>query len=168
MTGDPTMLIEGRIDLMTVSVINVPLAMKQRGVTASTWLAYDLGVPLQGSVVTCLEGTLAARHDDIVRFLGALGRGWAYTVAHPDEVAAQVVSEFGEGLSLAHQTAYDRAQVPFVSTEVTKSKGLFWIEKRTWDVANHVAVDTGLISKPNDLGKLLQFATLEAAAMPKV
>jgi ABC-type nitrate/sulfonate/bicarbonate transport system substrate-binding protein len=167
-TADPTMLIEGRIDLMTVSVLNVPLAMTQRGVPASTWLAYDLGVPLQGSVVTCLEGTMAERREDIVRFLGALGRGWAYSIAHPDEVAAMVVSEFGDGLSLEHETAYNRAQVPFISTAVTKSKGLFWIEKRTWEVANSVALDSGLASSPIDLNKLLQFTALEAAAMPQV
>ena len=166
-TGDPTMLIEGRIDLMTVSVLNVPLAMKERGIEASTWLAYDLGVPLQGSVVTCLENTLTKRRDEITRFLGALGKGWAYNIAHPDEVAATVAAEFGEGLNVAHQTAYNRGQIALISTDVTKSKGLFWIERSSWEAANAAAHDTGIIDTPVSLDNLLDISLLETAKLPK-
>jgi NitT/TauT family transport system substrate-binding protein len=167
-TGDPTMLIEGRIDLMTVSVLNVPLAMKGRGIEPQSWLAYDLGVPLQGQIVTCLESTLAARGDDISRFLNALGQGWAYTVANPDEVAESVASEFGEGLNAEHQKAYNRGQVPLISTPVTKAKGLFYIDQPTWETANTVALETGLIDSKVDLAKLLKPSVLDAAGLPKV
>jgi NitT/TauT family transport system substrate-binding protein len=167
-TGDPTMLIEGRIDLMTVSVLNVPLAMKGRGIEPQSWLAYDLGVPLQGQIVTCLESTLAARGDDISRFLNALGQGWAYTVANPDEVAESVAAEFGEGLNAEHQKAYNRGQVPLISTPVTKAKGLFYIDQPTWETANTVALETGLIDSKVDLAKLLKPSVLDAAGLPKV
>ncbi len=165
-TGDPTMLIEGRIDLMTVSVLNVPLAMKERGIEASTWLAYDLGVPLQGSVVTCLENTLTKRRDEITRFLGALGKGWAYNIAHPDEVAATVAAEFGEGPNVAHQTAYNRGQTALISTDVTKSKGLFWIERSSWEAANAAALDTGIIGtsvEPRQSARCLAARSCQAA-----
>jgi NitT/TauT family transport system substrate-binding protein len=167
-TADPTMLIEGRIDLMTVSVLNVPLAMKGRGIEPQSWLAYDLGVPLQGQVVTCLESKLAARGDDIGRFLNALGQGWAYTVANPDEVAETVAAEFGEGLNADHQKAYNRGQVPLISTPVTKVNGLFYIDRPTWETANTVALETGLIDSKVDLAKLLKPSVLDAAALPKV
>jgi NitT/TauT family transport system substrate-binding protein len=167
-TADPTNLIEGRIDLMTVAVLNVPLAMKVRGIEPMTWLAYDLGVPMQGWIVICLESTLASRREELTRFLQGTGRGWAYTIDHPDEVATLITDSFGDGLDLEHQKLFNRGQIPLISTPATKTNGLFWIERSTWETANKVAVETKLIDNPVQLSTLLKPDLLENAGLPKL
>lgn len=167
-TGDPTMLIERKIDLMTVSVLNVPLAMEGRGIPAKSWLAYDLGVAMQGMVVAVLEDTLAQKRDAIVGFMGASGRGMEYNFSHSDEIASIVVAKYGEGLDETHQKAFNIRQLPLMLSERTGKDGLFALDEASWETANKVALDTGLISKPVNLGPLLDESVLNEAGMPKV
>jgi ABC-type nitrate/sulfonate/bicarbonate transport system substrate-binding protein len=167
-TADPTMLIEGRIELMTVAVLNVPTTMRRRGVEPKTWLAYDLGVPMQGDIIVCRADTLDKKRALIERYLHAVGQGAAYNLAEPDEVARFTTEDFGEGLDLATQLQYNRAQLEFFSTSATKEHGLFWIDKAAWEKSTAAAVATGIIDKPADLGPVLGFDVLGAADLPKV
>jgi ABC-type nitrate/sulfonate/bicarbonate transport system substrate-binding protein len=166
-TADPTLLIEGKIDLMTVSVLNVPTTMRQRGVEPVTWLAYDLGVPMQGNMIVCLASTLEKRRTAIEGYLRALGEGAAYNLQNPDDVAEFTTREFGEGLELAQQREYNRAQLEFMTSPGTKAHGLFWIDRTAWERTDAAAVETGVIDKSVDLGPVLRFDVLDAINLPK-
>jgi NitT/TauT family transport system substrate-binding protein len=167
-TADPTLLIERKIDLMTVAVLNVPSTMHQRGVEPSTWLAYDLGVPMQGNMLICLADTLAKKRPLLERYLQALAKGAAYNLANSDEIAEVTTKEFGEGLELPQQLVYNRAQLPFMTSPETKRQGLFWIEKTAWEQTNSAAVSTGIIDKPIDLAGVLSFDILDSAKLPRI
>lgn len=167
-TADPTALMDGRIDLMTVSVLNVPLTMKERGVPARTWLAYDLGVPLEGNIIVCLEETLAKRRPMVEALIQALAAGLAYNIQNPDEVSRFVVAKYSEGLSINQQLEYNRGQIPLYTSKLTAEKGLLWMDASTWDRSIEVAVETGLINTPIERARLLNFGVLEKSGARKL
>jgi NitT/TauT family transport system substrate-binding protein len=167
-TADPGMLIQGRIDLMTVSVLNVPLAMAAAGVPAQSWVASQLGMPMQGDVICCLAGTLAKRRQMVVGVLGALAEGTARLIAQPEAIARDVVANFGEGLQDAHQIAYARAQAPLMTSKATATEGLLRLDRGAWEASNKAAVATGVIDAPVDLNALLQPSALIEAKAPNV
>jgi ABC-type nitrate/sulfonate/bicarbonate transport system substrate-binding protein len=160
-TADPTPLIERRIDFMTVSVLNVPLGLKFRGIETKSWYVHELGVPMDGLTLCCMEATLASRKSEIEAFTRALLKGWEITARDPDPIAKMVVEKYAPSLNLDHQLAYNRAQLELMTSPLTVQKGAFWMDRKAWDVANQIAIDAELIKDPVDLSKLLVYDVLE-------
>jgi len=166
-TADPTAVMQGRIDLMTVSVLNVPFTMEEQGVAAQSWTSSDLGMPMQGAAIVCLRETLTRKRDVLQRYMRAVGQGMAFNLANPDKVTDAVVTKYSEGLNPAQQSRQNRAQLAFMTSAATKAHGVFWIDEDVWAKTGTILRDIGMIEKPVDLPGMLATDFLQSVDMPK-
>jgi ABC-type nitrate/sulfonate/bicarbonate transport system substrate-binding protein len=160
-TSDPTPLITGQIDLLTSFSTNQPLTLKDKGIEPKVFLYYDLGFKQEADVIFTTEDTLAKRPELLEGFMRATMKGWEYTARNPDEVAELVVNKYGEGLSLGQQKAQTKAGLELMYSDLSKEKGMFWMNKEVWDMTNQTAIDSGIITAKLDLNKAMNFSVLE-------
>jgi hypothetical protein len=91
-----------------------------------------LGLADYGECLFCKRESLRAKRPVLVRYLGALRRGWIDNVRDPARAAHLAVSTYGAALGLdeRQQIAENRAQIPLMRSAATRDHGLLWIDKQ--------------------------------------
>jgi diguanylate cyclase (GGDEF)-like protein/PAS domain S-box-containing protein len=95
-------LVAGALDAQTAYLTNEPFLMRQRGVEPSFIRPIQYGIDFYGD---CLATTMQQAREHPQRteaFLRAVQRGWAYAMAHPEEIAQLILAKYSQEKSLAH------------------------------------------------------------------
>ncbi|MDF1561604.1 MAG: ABC transporter substrate-binding protein [Deltaproteobacteria bacterium] len=85
-------LVEGRVDAMTAYVIDEPLKLKRRGIEVALLDPVDYGVDFYGDTLFTSEALLEREPERVEAFRAASMKGWAYAMAHPEELAELIRS----------------------------------------------------------------------------
>jgi len=116
---DPTPLIKGEVDATVDFVTNVPYAIEQAGMAASSFLMYDFGLVLFNDTVVTLDETLSNRRDDVVKWLSASRKGWEEnfkdTSKYPSMFAASYFN--GTGRTVANENFFNNAQRSLIEAQ---------------------------------------------------
>lgn len=161
---DPTPLVTGQVDGFWSYAFNQPLSLQAKGIKTAMLLASDAGLTSYGDVIFTLDSVLQQQEDLLVRWLRATIQGWQYAIAHTDELAKYTVDQSPSlKLDLAQQTAQSAAQVPFVTSALTKSKGLLWIDPAAVAKSIDLNVKTGQIKSPVKVEDVMTTTILEKA-----
>lgn len=161
---DPTPLVTKQVDGFWSYAFNQPLELEAKGIKTAMLLASDAGVPTYGDVIFTLDSVLQQQEQLLVRWLRAVVRGWEYAIAHTTEMAKFTVDQSPSlKLDLTQQTAQSAAQVSFVTSALTKSKGLLWIDPTSISKSIDLVVKTGLIKAPVKLDDVMTTSILEKA-----
>ncbi len=161
---DPTPLVTGQVDGFWSYAFNQPLELEAKGIKTAMLLASDAGVPSYGDVIFTLDSVLQQQEALLVRWLRATVQGWQYAIAHTAEMAKYTVDKSPSlKLDLVQQTAQSAAQVPFVTSALTKSKGLLWIDPAAVSKSIELNVKTGLIKSPVKVEDVMTTTILEKA-----
>jgi ABC-type nitrate/sulfonate/bicarbonate transport system substrate-binding protein len=127
---DPAPLVEGACDVYTCFVTNQPLILKDQGIDSVTVTYADLGFPDYANALFAKRSYLQANGDVLVGFLRASIRGWQANIADPAPAVKLAVEKYGVdlGLSEHQQAAENDAQIPLLQNDLTRAKGLFWLD----------------------------------------
>ncbi len=131
---DVAPLVEGQGKAYTAYATNQPIMLEETyGMSADDYvtLTYaELGLPQYGNVIYGDSSTIEEQSEAIEGFLRASIRGWLENEEDPDLGAQLAVEKYGAdlGLDLTQQTRENELQIPFLQSELTEEKGLFWID----------------------------------------
>jgi NitT/TauT family transport system substrate-binding protein len=129
-----TEIIAGTIQCQfTTFSVNEPNSMRQNGVEPVILLAADNGLPSQGNVYFTSADQYAKNKDVLVRWVKGTQAAWQNFLNDPKAAAKYVVDNaFVDGLDLTQQTAQAVSQADLITSDLTKSKGLLWIDLPQW------------------------------------
>jgi ABC-type nitrate/sulfonate/bicarbonate transport system substrate-binding protein len=141
-------LLTGQVDVLTGLVTNQVILLEQQGHKVGYAPYSDLGFGFYWNTPFVTDETFSAKKDLLAAWLRASARGWDYALKNPDEVAKLVVEKYGEGLDLVNQTLELKRETPLISTDFTKQKGLFQMEKPVWQTGHDLLLNkTGQLEK---------------------
>lgn len=129
---DPQPLVEGACDAYLCFVTNQPLILAAQGVPYSVVSFEKLGLANYGECLFCTRDYLRAHRETLVRYVGALQRGWIENARDPTHAAHLATQTYGASLGLdeRQQIAENRAQIPLTQSAVTRDRGLLTIDPK--------------------------------------
>lgn len=163
---DPTPLVAGQVDGYWGVATGQVLDLKSKGIDTVMLLASDAGLSYYGNVVFVLDSVLSQQEDLVVRWLRAAIRGWQYAIepAHIDELAKYTVDRSPElKLNLTVEAAQCAAQVPFVTSALTKAKGLMWLDPNEFGKQIDVNLKSAQITNRVTIDEVVTTRILEKA-----
>lgn len=127
---DPQPLIEGACDVYTCYVTNQPLVLAEKNIPHVAVTYNDLGFVNYGNVFFAKRQVLKDKRDLIMRYLKATIIGWEKNLKDVNRAAQLAVTKYGVdlGLALPQQVAENKAQNVLVEGDLTRQKGLFWMD----------------------------------------
>jgi len=138
---DVAPLLTGQVDVITGLVTNQVVILEQQGHKVGYAPYSDLGFGFYWNTPFVLDETFNAKKDLLAAWLRASARGWDYALKSPDEVAKLVVDKYGEGLELVNQTIELKRETPLISTDFTKARGLFWMDRSVWQTGHDLLLN---------------------------
>jgi ABC-type nitrate/sulfonate/bicarbonate transport system substrate-binding protein len=98
------------------------------------YITYEqFGYDIYDGPMFATEETFQNNEDLLVRFLRGSIKGWEYNEANSEEVIRFTVDKYGiEGLDYDEHVAQNNAQIPLVTGDEAKQKGLFVMNEAKW------------------------------------
>src|SRR5258708_25916211 len=105
---------EGNIDASIDFTTNVPFAIEQKGMKASSFLLYDFGFTVYADTVVATEETLAAKRADLVKWLRASRGGWDAAFVDPAAYPAKMAETWVKrtGRTVENEIFFATAEKP--------------------------------------------------------
>jgi ABC-type nitrate/sulfonate/bicarbonate transport system substrate-binding protein len=127
---DPAPLVQGACDVYTCFVTNQPLTLKAQGIDYVTVTYSDLNYPDYADVVYAKRSFIANNRDVLIGFLRGSIRGWQANIQNPATAVDLAVNKYGADLALdaQQQAAENDAQIPLLQSNLTRAKGLMWLD----------------------------------------
>jgi ABC-type nitrate/sulfonate/bicarbonate transport system substrate-binding protein len=161
---DPTPLVLGKIDAYTAYVFNEPIALKVQGIATRCYSFSDIGLPGYGDNLIATNDTISSDPDMLARFVRASQEGWQYAIANPSEAVAVTLDDYPAGNNAEQQKLQMQAEIPMLTSPVTKAHGLLWISTSVWSQAIATAQASGALKKPLTVAGTLTLDILQRTA----
>jgi len=87
-------LVNGSVDAMSAYLTNEPFLMEQRGVAPGILYPNHYAVDFYGDCLTTSEGEIMEHPRRVEAFLRAVGDGWRYAMANPEEIADLILTRY--------------------------------------------------------------------------
>lgn len=142
-------LISGRVDTVVIYANNEPIQLENLGYKVDLVRVADY-VELSSNGLLSNETTIANNPDLVKRMVGALQKGIAYTLEHPDE-AFELCKKYVEGLDPANQKV--QRAVLNASLEFWKSDHPGYSSPESWENMQRVLLEMGMLEAPLALDK---------------
>lgn len=129
-SGDPAALVNGACDAMVCYVTAQPVTLRLRGVANVAVTLSDLGLPQYGDVLFTTRRYLRRNRRTLIRHLRATIKGYELNERNPAYGARLTVTKYGRqfNFDLHQQTVENRTQIPLMHSNLTRRKGLFWMD----------------------------------------
>lgn len=161
---DPTPLVLGKIDAYTAYVFNEPIALKMQGISTRCYSFSDIGLPGYGDNLIATDDTLSSDPDMLARFVRASQEGWQYALQNPTEAVSITMKDYPAGNNAEQQKLQMQAEIPMLTSAVTKAHGLLWVSTSIWSQAIATAQASHTLNKPLTVDDTLTLDILQRAA----
>ncbi|WP_397473792.1 ABC transporter substrate-binding protein [Pusillimonas sp.] len=128
---DSAPLVRGDVDVISVYATSEPLVLAERGVKTNLILYADLGLHTYTCPIVVRTDAIQNNRDTLLRFLRASIKGWEMN-AKDTAIAPKLVVEKYAGstkVELAHELKVNEALTPFTQSDLTRKKGMLWLDK---------------------------------------
>ncbi len=127
---DAAALADGAVDAFVGYAANHPVLLKARGFDTYVLSWGDIGFPDYGDVAIVDRAFLEANRDLVVGYMRGLVQGYELNAEDPAVGAALAVDVYGVdlGLELDHQIAVNKIFIEAAQSDLTREKGLMWID----------------------------------------
>jgi NitT/TauT family transport system substrate-binding protein len=157
---DPTQLTTKQADGYFGYSTNQGVSLQRQGLDVVFAFAADLGFGGYNNVLVATKDTLATKHDELVRFLRSVIKGYEFAAQNPDVAAQLTVDKYGPaGADLETEKAVAREQVELIAT----AKGPMWIEPARMQEIIDAQVISGAITTSLKAEDVMTTSVLEAA-----
>lgn len=132
--SDISAIIAGRVDcLYSTYAYNEPRLIENAGVKVNVLSLGDYGLNSQPGAITVTEKYFNDNKELLKSYLTAESRGWAEYFKDPDAAAKFIVEGgFNDGLDIGQQTYQAERQVSFMTSPLTKEKGILYLDPAIW------------------------------------
>jgi NitT/TauT family transport system substrate-binding protein len=161
---DPTPLVLGKIDAYTAYAFDEPIALKMQGISTRCYSFSDIGLPGYGDNLIATNDTINSNPDMLARFVRASQEGWQYAIQNPSEAVSVTLKDYPSGNNAEQQKLQMQAEIPMLSSAVTKAHGLLWVSASIWSKAIAAAQASQALKKPLTVGDTLTLDILQRAA----
>ncbi len=156
---DLSPLLDGTVQAIWCFLTNQPGMVRGRGYDIGVIDSYDWGYKVPGNFYVAKPAFLNDHFDLARRFLIATKQGWEFTngpngVSVCEKVTKVLAPNYGTKLD--QQIAQCKDQIPFMQSELTRKKGLLYVNLQDWENAIKIMYDIGEIEK---IPKVEDFAT---------
>lgn len=128
-------LMGGEGDALLSFANNQPITLEQKfGLKEGSDFFFtpfsEFGYHLMSDVVIVYKPYLESHRDAVVRFMAATIQGWEKQLQDPAAGVDLAVTKYGAqlGLDAAQQLALAQADVPYITSDLTQEKGLFYVD----------------------------------------
>jgi ABC-type nitrate/sulfonate/bicarbonate transport system substrate-binding protein len=163
---DPQPLVEGACDGYLCFVTNQPLILQAHGVPHVVVSFEQLGLANYGECLYCTRDYLRDHRATLVRYIGALQRGWTENARDPARAAGLAVHTYGAALGLdeKQQIAENSAQIPLTRSAATAEHGLLWIDAKRMAGPIYAGLRATGRTKLPDVDRLIDVSLLRDVA----
>lgn len=109
-------------------------------------LLWDLGIQLYANPYFATDDTIKNNKRLLEGFVAAVGKGWEYAFAHPDE-AVDIVMKHVQGLKRSTELATVKLMPPFTWNAATKQHGFGTMDLKLWQNQIDTYVNLQLVDK---------------------
>ncbi|SON53920.1 taurine-binding periplasmic protein [Hartmannibacter diazotrophicus] len=164
-TSDIAQIIAGKVDCMfTTFAFNEPYLIEQAGVPVNVMPVGDWGMPSQNDVWVVTKDFLADPENKtlLAAYMTGEMKAWDFYIDNPEKAAEFMVNGgFNDGLNIEQQTYQATHQIAYMTSPLTKEKGLLWIDFDVWKEAVKNAQTAELTSSVLDPSTFLTTEILE-------
>lgn len=128
---DPTPLVKGDIDVMSVFSTNEPLSLADKGIETNLVYYADLGLPTYTDPIVVSGKATRDDRKTMLGFLRASIKGWEMNNRDPT-IAPRFLADRYAGstkIDVERQVRVNRALTPLTNSALTQEKGMLWIDK---------------------------------------
>lgn len=128
---DPTPLVKGDVDVISVFATSEPLALKDKGIETNLVFYSDLGLPTYTDPIVVSGKAIADDRKTVLGFLRASIKGWEMNNRDP-AMAPKFLAERYAGsakIDVDHETRVNAEIIKLTNGPLTKEKGMLWIDK---------------------------------------
>ena len=159
---DPAPLLDGTVDGYWCYATNQPGIVRLMGYEVGVLDPWEFGFRSYGNFAIVHEDYLNENRETVVGWLRASIRGWVYANWHVPEMATYIIDTFGSDydLTFAQQRDEADAQIDYMTSDMTKEKGIFWFDKQVWRDNIQQLIDVGELEAA-DAPDVEEFTTYE-------
>lgn len=164
---DPTPLLHGQVDAYYAYLTNQPLIFEDMGLKEGKDFEVvsfqDLGWYQYGFLFITKRSYLDQNRDKALGFLRATIKGWERTIEDPKLGIELTMNTYGKNLGLKEhtETATLNAQLPLMQSDLTKEKGIYWMDLDLLAGKMYDALRKGGRTKLPDPDKLVDLSVLK-------
>lgn len=131
---DPSPLLDGEVDAYYAYLTSQPLAFESQGLVEGEDFVVvsfqDLGWYQYGTLAITQRSYLEDNRDAVVGYLRGSIKGWEAAIEDPAEGVRLTMEVYGVDLGLdeENEAAQLDAQIPFMQSDLTAEKGLYWMD----------------------------------------
>jgi len=151
-------LVSGEVDVIDAWVTNEMSTLDAQGIEANAIFPFEYGVDMYPDVLFTSEEVIENNPELVEAFLAATLAGIQMSVDDPDTAAEHVLSR-DENFNIEELSVALSRAVPFFSP-AGNPPGM--MDSETWDVAQDVMLDTGVLEAETDLESAFTLAFLNA------
>lgn len=162
---DLSPLLDGTVQAIWCFLTNQPGMVRGLGYEIGTIDSYEWGYKVPGNFYVAKPAFIEDHFDLVRRFLVATRQGWEFT--NSEKGGASVCEKVTKvlapnyGTKLDQQLAQCRDQIPFMESELTKKKGLLYVNLQDWENAIKIMDDIGELEKIPKLDDFVTTAVLD-------
>jgi len=160
---DPSPLTSHQVDGFWSFITNEPVLLAAQGIKTAFLLVSDWGGFPYSDVLITNENFLTKHEDTLVAWMKATIKGWELVQADPVAAAQATMAYANPGLKLNEQIGQAKAEVPLMTSPLTKKKGLLWVDPAVFAKVQKSLISTKHITSPVDIGTFVNLSILEKA-----
>jgi len=162
---DLSPLLDGTVQAIWCFLTNQPGMVRGKGYEIGTIDSYDWGYKVPGNFYIAKPAFLSDRFDLAKRFLSATRKGWEFTNGAKGPSVCEKVTKIlapNYGTKLDQQLAQRIDQIPFMQSNLTKKKGLLYVNLQDWENAIKILYDIGEIESIPKVESFVTTAVLDS------
>ncbi|QWA11455.1 ABC transporter substrate-binding protein [Sodalis ligni] len=128
---DSTPLTKGSVDIISVFATSEPVTLAEQGVKTNMILFAAMGLPTYTSPIVVSSDAIAKNRKVILGFLRGSIKGWEMNAKDPTLAPKLVAERYAGSMKIdqPHQLRVNQAMVPLTQSDLTRDKGMLWIDK---------------------------------------
>ncbi|MCZ9884925.1 ABC transporter substrate-binding protein [Arthrobacter sp. B2a2-09] len=163
----------GQGDALLSFASNQPVTLQQQGLKEGQdyfFTPFDqLNYYLMSDVIIVSKSYLEQHRDLVVGFLSATAKGWDKAMSDPKSAADVTVNKYAtdQGLDPAQQESALRAQIPYMTSDLTKKNGLFALDPNDVSTKVYPSLGKGGLTGLPEPAKIIDMTVLKDASPVK-
>lgn len=147
-TFNPQALIDGQVDAMSAYVTNETYDLEKAGTPYQVYSPRAAGIDFYGDNLFTTESEIRLHPGRVRAFREASLRGWQYAMAHPEEIADLIASQYARQRSRDHFLYEAKRMVPLLRTDLIE---VGYMTHGRWRHIADTYADLGLLPRDYSL-----------------
>jgi ABC-type nitrate/sulfonate/bicarbonate transport system substrate-binding protein len=145
-------LVTGRADGMSVYTTDEPFELIQAGVPHTLYSPRMGGIDFYGDNLFTTQAQVLQQPEQVATFRAASVKGWAYAMAHPDEIAQLIFEQYSQRHSLAHLRFEAQQMAPLLRADLVEPGHMY---RGRWEHIAQVYAELGMLPPDYNLDGFL-------------